>query len=50
MTAWIMEFDEGWFAYCDDEPRLGPFKTQGEAVRAGHEKGWPMCEPDTGQS
>ena len=23
--AWLMQFEEGWYAYRDDEPRLGPF-------------------------
>jgi hypothetical protein len=33
--AWLMEFEEGWYAYRDDEPRLGPFESKAEAARAG---------------
>ena len=33
--AWIMQFEEGWYAYRDDEPRFGPFKSEAEAARVG---------------
>jgi hypothetical protein len=33
--VWLMQFEEGWYAYRDDEPRLGPFKSEAEAARAG---------------
>ena len=33
--AWLMQFEEGWFAYRDDEPRLGPFESEADAARAG---------------
>lgn len=33
--AWLMEFEEGWYAYRDDEPRLGPFEGKTEPARAG---------------
>jgi hypothetical protein len=33
--AWLMQFEEGWYAYRDDESRLGPFESEVEAARAG---------------
>jgi len=33
--AWLMQFEDGWYAYRDDEPRLGPFESEAEAARAG---------------
>ena len=33
--AWIMRFEDVWYAYREDEPRLGPFDSQAEAARAG---------------
>ena len=33
--AWLMELKDGWYAYRDDETRLGPFKSKVEAARAG---------------
>ena len=33
--AWTMQFEDGWYAYRDDEPRLGPFESEVEAARAG---------------
>jgi hypothetical protein len=38
--AWMMEFDDGWYAYLDDEPRLGPFPTRLEAALAAERAGW----------
>jgi hypothetical protein len=32
-----MLFDDGWWAYYNDEKPLGPFPTEGEAARAGLE-------------
>jgi hypothetical protein len=29
--AWIMQFEDGWYAYRDDEARLGPFESEAEA-------------------
>ena len=37
--AWIMQFGDGWYAYRDDEPRLGPFESEAGAARAGF-KAW----------
>ena len=37
--AWLMEFDEGWWAYCGDERPLGPFASEAEASRAGLARG-----------
>jgi hypothetical protein len=33
--AWLMQFEDGWYAYRDDEARLGPFEGKAEAARAG---------------
>ena len=33
--AWLTQFEEGWYAYSDDKPRLGPFESEAEAARAG---------------
>ena len=33
--AGLMQFEESWYAYRDDEPRLGPFESEAEAARAG---------------
>jgi hypothetical protein len=33
--AWMMEFEDGWYAYYGDEKPIGPFKTEHEATRAG---------------
>jgi hypothetical protein len=33
--GWMMLFDDGWWAYCNDEKPLGPFATEAEAARAG---------------
>ena len=33
--AWIMQFEDGWYAYRDDEARLGPFESEAEAAQAG---------------
>jgi hypothetical protein len=33
--AWIMQFEDGWYAYRDGQPRLGPFESEVEAARAG---------------
>jgi hypothetical protein len=30
-----MQFDEGWYAYRDDEPKLGPFESKVQAALAG---------------
>jgi hypothetical protein len=35
--AWLMQFEDGWYAYRDDDPRLGPFESDAEAARAGLE-------------
>jgi hypothetical protein len=35
--GWTMLFDDGWWAYYNDEKPLGPFPTEGEAARAGLE-------------
>jgi hypothetical protein len=32
-----MLFDDGWWAYFNDERPLGPFATEAEAARAGLE-------------
>jgi hypothetical protein len=28
--AWTMEFEDGWYAYFNDEKRLGPFAREQE--------------------
>ena len=33
--AWLMPSADGWYVYSDDELRLGPFDSEGEAARAG---------------
>ena len=33
--AWIMQFEDGWYAYRDGQPRLGAFESEVEAARAG---------------
>ena len=33
--AWLMQFNDGWWAYFDDECPIGPFDTTAEASRAG---------------
>ena len=35
--GWTMKFEDGWYAYYNDEKPLGPFKTEAEAARAGLE-------------
>jgi hypothetical protein len=33
--AWLMQFEKGWYAYRNDEPKLGPFESKVEAAQAG---------------
>ena len=35
--AWLMQFRDGWYAYCGDEQPIGPFPAMAEAVHAGQE-------------
>ena len=37
--AWLMALNEGWYAFCNDEPRIGPFASMNDAAEAGL-KGW----------
>jgi hypothetical protein len=39
--TWLMELDDGWYAYCNDEPRIGPFPSMIKAAEAGLEKWGP---------
>lgn len=33
--AWLMRFEDGWYAYREDELWIGPFESKAEAARAG---------------
>jgi hypothetical protein len=35
--GWLMQFEDGWWAFYGDEPPIGPFDTKAEASRAGLE-------------
>jgi hypothetical protein len=41
--GWLMQFNDGWWAFFDDEKPLGPFETKAEAPRAGLEE-WGVDE------
>jgi hypothetical protein len=35
--AWLMQFEDGWYAYRDDEPRLGPVRERGRSCASRFE-------------
>ena len=34
-VAWLMQFNDGWWAFYNDEKPIGPFAIEAEAAQAG---------------